>query len=357
MTVLSPLVSDLLTEIVRADAAPDLADNVDPSYPAPDLPAEQAWRRLTGLLKVAEGLENLRDLLEDPTDRGLLVRVLAYRVLGPRKVRLPLALDRISALTERARTAMIARDTVDLGFLDWRADDFDLASLGFPVRLRVHIASVVWIFLLEQYRYRGRLEVAAMDGDVVIDGGACWGDTALYFADRVGPQGRVVAFEPAPGNLRLLDHNLAINPDLASRITVRRSALWREAELPLSFRFSGPATRVVVGDPGSAARTETIDAFVEREQLDRVSLIKLDIEGAERDALAGAELTLRRFRPRLALASYHRADDLAALPAYLGELDLGYRFGLTHPSMDHEETMLFARSGQETQSPHGPAAP
>ena len=70
--------------------------------------------------------------------------------------------------------------------------------------------------------------------------------------------------------------------------------------------------------------------------------IKMDIEGAERVALAGATQTLRRFRPRLAISVYHRVDDIWAVPIWLGGLGLGYRFYLDHYTIHHEETVLYA---------------
>jgi hypothetical protein len=80
----------------------------------------------------------------------------------------------------------------------------------------------------------------------------------------------------------------------------------------------------------------------------------MDIEGAELKALRGAEAVLRRFRPRLAIAAYHRSDDLAALPDYLDDLDVGYRFGLGHSTMHREETVLFACTGDATAASSKP---
>ena len=51
----------------------------------------------------------------------------------------------------------------------------------------------------------------------------------------------------------------------------------------------------------------------------------MDIEGAEREALRGAAATLRRYKPRLMLDSYHLKDDDVVLPAVIHELNPGYR--------------------------------
>ena len=59
-----------------------------------------------------------------------------------------------------------------------------------------------------------------------------------------------------------------------------------------------------------------------------VTDLKMDIEGAELDALHGAERTIRRTRPRLAICVYHRAEHLWEIPLFVRDLGLGYDFYL-----------------------------
>ena len=65
---------------------------------------------------------------------------------------------------------------------------------------------------------------------------------------------------------------------------------------------------------GTQVLLTTIDKIVEELQLERVDFIKMDIEGAERKALAGARNTLAERKPRLALAGYHLEDDQTKIP-------------------------------------------
>ena len=76
--------------------------------------------------------------------------------------------------------------------------------------------------------------------------------------------------------------------------------------------------------------------------LSKVNFIKMDIEGAELAALHGAEITLRQFRPKLAICVYHQLEDFWTIPQFLDGLDLGYRFYLRHFTAYGEETVLFA---------------
>jgi FkbM family methyltransferase len=343
-STMPPVVLALLREIVSADAGPELLGNVDPMrFPAgfEEPPREDAPARLAELLRHAGGLGLLFDRLERRADRELLIRVLAFRVLGHRRVQLPMTLNRLEGRIARAHAVRTEEKTAPLGFLGWYADDYDLGELGYSIRLRGFVGAVVQTFDLEQYRSTGPPEVAARPGDIVIDGGGYWGDTALYFAQIVGPAGRVVSFEFEPSNLEALHYNLSLNPQLAHRVHVVSSALWDQVGEEVNVHHFGPGTSIR-SDGEARASTDTIDALVARGDVERVDFIKLDIEGAELRALRGAEATLLRFRPRLAVAAYHKPDDLAAIPEYLASLEIGYRFQLGHVTMHGEETVLFA---------------
>jgi FkbM family methyltransferase len=364
-----------LSASVMANAYNELTDNVDQTqHPPPtgirrrlrrrlrDTVLHAAWRagfvrvdpessrvagrNLAELLARADGLGALHRMLGDERSRETLIAVLAFRVLGYRHVRLPpdepdywaKAWDAERRLRRERHTRRVAI----LGHLDL----YDLHDAGFPIRLHAHLLNVVTTFVLQQYRYaRGGSVVEARPGDVVVDGGGCWGDTALYFAHLVGEAGSVVCFEFLPENLEILRSNLRLNPELESRVQLVPQALWDRSGESLSFVSNGPGTTVARSRDATEATVSTrcIDDLVAERGLDRVDFIKLDIEGAELQALRGAERTLRRFRPAVAVCLYHRLDDFVTIPAYLRELALGYEFHLDHFWVHEAETVLFAR--------------
>jgi hypothetical protein len=128
-------------------------------------------------------------------------------------------------------------------------------------------------------------------------------------------------------------------------VTIVRQPLWQTSNETVHFRFDGPSTRQTTenGSNTKPLQTTSIDDLVMAKNLTRVDFIKLDIEGAELPALKGAEKTMRRFKPQLAVAVYHHDDDLFTIPEYLSALDLGYEFYLDHFTIYQEETVLFAR--------------
>jgi hypothetical protein len=72
----------------------------------------------------------------------------------------------------------------------------------------------------------------------------------------------------------------------------------------------------------------TIDALVEQSPFGRIDCIKMDIEGAERDALAGAGATFHRFQPRLSITTYHQAEDWTRIADQIRAFAPDYRLWL-----------------------------
>ena len=84
--------------------------------------------------------------------------------------------------------------------------------------------------------------------------------------------------------------------------------------------------------------TDTLDAIIKDE---KVTGIKIDIEGAESSMLIGAKQTIKRDRPIILLAIYHRWDDMFKLQDYLMSLDLNYKFYIRHYSLGVSKTVLY----------------
>jgi FkbM family methyltransferase len=299
---------------------------------------------LTYVLDHLDELAAFYQALDDTESRQLLIELLKYRILGRDHVRIPVADGYWKARASVPGKFLRQRHTV-VAPSGESLDLYQVSGSSDTVRLHAHPLDLLNVFLLQQYAYRkGEGGLGALPGDTVIDGGGCWGDTALYFAERVGPGGGVHCFEFVPDNLRILRLNLELNQGLEPRVRVVPSALWSRSGERLPYSGEGPATSVATNlDSGAGAvPTIALDDYVRELELPRVDFIKLDIEGAELQALQGAEDTLRRFRPRLAIALYHRLADFVDIPRYLEGLDLGYRLLLGHFTIHTEETVLFA---------------
>lgn len=86
--------------------------------------------------------------------------------------------------------------------------------------------------------------------------------------------------------------------------------------------------------------TRTIDSFVNENE--RITLIKMDIEGAEYAALKGAEKTIRTYHPRLAISIYHNPCDYWRILELIHEFSPEYKFAIRHHQNNHLDTVLYA---------------
>ena len=105
----------------------------------------------------------------------------------------------------------------------------------------------------------------------------------------------------------------------AGKVTIVEAGVWDEASVlnlqihehitsrPTLFAAEGTSHSIQVP-------VRPLDDIVNELGLERVDFIKMDIEGAERQALEGARETVKRFRPRMAICTYHMEDDPVAVP-------------------------------------------
>ena len=145
--------------------------------------------------------------------------------------------------------------------------------------------------------------------DVVYDVGANIGFFALLAARLVGPRGIVFAFEPDPDNSSRLQENIEANSLMHVRVV--RSPIWSYNTSVFFARSSDHSTRLVgsvrtprVGTEGFYEQAVTLDDFAKHHPAP--DFIKMDIEGGEMQALAGACGLFTRAKPRLLLEVHTR---------------------------------------------------
>lgn len=170
--------------------------------------------------------------------------------------------------------------------------------------------------------------VGVRPGDTVVDGGAHIGVFTAY-ALREGAE-LVVAVEPDPTNVACLEANLATEIT-SGRVRIVKAGLWHERgtltffasnENSAQSSFFGEKTE---GNSAVEVPVLPLDALIKDLGLTRVDFIKMDIEGAERLALRGADQTLRTFRPRMAICTYHALDDSTVIPSVVHSIEPAYR--------------------------------
>jgi FkbM family methyltransferase len=221
---------------------------------------------------------------------------------------------------------------------------YTLAVQGAETTARI-ISTEQMINDLNKYRQyairRSGFGVAPQRGEVVLDCGACIGDYTVIFAAMVGTQGEVHAFDPVPLHNRYCALQASLNPSLSDTMrfnTLAVAAHTSSARSPAAEDDRiNPSLRVDV----DSFDFTSLDDYAAK-SLQRVDFIKMDIEGAEMDAIEGAKEIIRAFKPRLAISCYHKPADLWEIPQKLMSLNPGYKLAFGHHSPVQWESVFYA---------------
>jgi len=198
-----------------------------------------------------------------------------------------------------------------------------------------YIRDRIETFILEGYRYKKIC--SAEKGDYVIDCGAYTGNTVRYFANKVGAYGKVFAFEAMPETFNILKDN--IND---KNVLLYNNAIYsKPCKIPFT-KEANSASHMTNSHDSIIIDAVSIDNFVENNCIKKINFIKMDIEGNELDGIKGAEKTIKRFLPKLAICIYHKLDDFINIPKKIININGNYRFYIRHNSNNFWETVLFA---------------
>ncbi len=175
---------------------------------------------------------------------------------------------------------------------------------------------------------------AACENECFVDCGGYIGDTLDSFKAWTNNSfNKAYSLEPIKSNyVRLNDKYMRDD-----RVKVLNNAAWDKKEV-LCFSESGPGSRA----------SEAGEIFVEGVNLDsilsneRVTYIKMDIEGSEEKALLGCKRTIISQKPKLAICVYHKPEDVVQLANIILELNPDYNLGLRHYCSNEWETVLYA---------------
>ncbi len=177
------------------------------------------------------------------------------------------------------------------------------------------------------------------EDEVFVDCGAYDGDTLQVFLQQCrGDFRRALAFEPDPSNFaRLTDLIRKVPEDVRRRITAHELATGA-ARCKVRFAASGqPSAAITVG-----GEVEVSVAPLDQMMQEPPTYIKMDIEGAELDALAGARQCILKNAPILAVCAYHAQDHLWRVPLAIASMVPGYHLFLRRYAEWGFDTVCYA---------------
>ena len=170
--------------------------------------------------------------------------------------------------------------------------------------------------------------------EVILDLGAYDGDTIREFlAVTDGEYEKIIAFEPDAKNYK----KLMKKTENLSRIDRFNVGAWNKEETLYFQKKAARGSRTE--KDGIPVEFRSVDGTV----TDKVTFIKMDIEGAELKALEGAERTIRENLPKLYVCAYHRDEDMFTLPLKINELSSEYKiYYRHHPYVPAWESNFYA---------------
>jgi FkbM family methyltransferase len=140
--------------------------------------------------------------------------------------------------------------------------------------------------------------------DVVIDAGAYFGHFTIYAAKKVGNNGKVICFEPDPLNYKILNKNIRLNK--LKNIKVIKKGLYNK-DMILSFQQAGTDSSLNNKNNSKNIKVNVVDLDNElkRMNISKVNFVKMDIEGAEIEAIQGCKKIMKNNNINFAIATYH----------------------------------------------------
>jgi len=304
--------------------------------------------RILKMNSYMEGISKMYDRLADENSRQLLIKIVSFRIMGNEKVKLPYHSDTYWSDLDKLKSNRDEENFITLNFKPWKLYYHDLNPYNLDIKLFYTTHRTYAALIREHYKYKGdEVIIDVDDGDIVLDLGGCYGDTALYFSNKVGVSGKVYSFEFIPGSIDIFNTNLELNKALKDTVAIVDKPLWNESGKKVYFQDQGGASRVSFDEfegMEGMTMTTTIDQFVKEQNLAGVDFIKTDIEGAEPFVLEGSIETIKNFKPKLAISIYHNLDDFTGIINQIDSLNLGYKFYLGHASIYASETVLFCKA-------------
>lgn len=157
--------------------------------------------------------------------------------------------------------------------------------------------------------------------ETIVDMGAYDGDTIKEFSDFTNSSYKhIYALEPDEKNFKKLTKNTA---DMEN-ITLYNMGAWNKKDTLIFDRRAGRNSKLSAA--GVPVKVSDIDSLIN----DKISLLKMDIEGAELKALEGCKNTIAKYKPKLYICAYHRNEDMFAIPLKILEYNKNYKIYFRH---------------------------
>lgn len=175
------------------------------------------------------------------------------------------------------------------------------------------------------YRDYFDLDIVHCDNtEVLVDLGAFTGDSILdYLKEYNGAYKKIYAYEITPDSLNQLTKNLANYQNIEIR---QKAVLDQKTTVYMAKSSVGPDANKIAPTGSIELKAVSLDSDIK----EKITAIKMDIEGSEYLALKGAKYHIQNEHPKLLISVYHNHEDIWKIPKLIEEITPGYEFYLRY---------------------------
>ncbi len=184
---------------------------------------------------------------------------------------------------------------------------------------------------ITEIQYFDKLILPNIKNISFVDGGGYVGDTCAQVVKNYPGFRKIYLIEPICENLRIAKRNLGHIDNIEFinlGISNKKQTLYFNEEKSFS---------AIYGKGTQSVQVDTLDNIIK----EKVDYIKLDIEGAEQDAIDGAKETILKYKPVLAICIYHKAEDWYKIPEKILAIDSDYKIYIRHYMEGIFETVMY----------------
>ena len=196
------------------------------------------------------------------------------------------------------------------------------------------------VLISDHNQYFEQEIVSVEEKEIFVDCGFFHGETSKSFAEWCNNNYEtIIAFEPSKSNYNyLIQNNILKNIE---KLELYNYAAWNEKTNMLLW-VEGRSDSCRVSEKGTELiECDTIDNVLNGR---KATFIKMDVEGSELNALMGAENTIKKYAPKLAISIYHKPEDIVDIQYYISTIYPKYKFYIRHYTNYCNETVLLCTS-------------
>ena len=222
---------------------------------------------------------------------------------------------------------------------DLLEDDLSKKTMNCIIKYRLTLNKKYLSNIVVKPQYFQKDIIKPLKDEVFIDAGAYIGDTIEELSNFGGKNywKKVYAIEPDEFNREKLKKNIK----KYKNIEILPIVLWSKKTKMYFGMYSSFCSRINLKEKNLKTKlvsTNSIDNICKN---DHVTFIKMDVEGAEKEALLGGIKTIKRDKPRLAICLYHNLEDLYEIPFFIHDNFPWYKLYIRHHKDDVHETVLY----------------